>query len=135
MIGDDFTYITIEIPEDAGDWVNVGVFGMESMEGWVSAVDVGSELPVEVKEAREEAEFEALMVAIDRLQTEPCETSLYFTKIFGTWYLKATETSAIAVDRWLGATDASYRMLQLVDEVGGGRDVPLSTILRVTGEC
>lgn len=131
----DFSEEEVAIPADGGLWANVGVVGSGGKVGWVRARDIGPDLPLDVKRAREKTEMKALMAAIDELARAPCATELYFTRLFGAWYVKAPGTSAVEVERWLGRTDKSYRLLKLVDRLGGGRNVPMLTVLRATGEC
>ncbi len=131
----DFTDAEVEIPQGGGWWAYVHVDGTGGKSGWVRADDIGPGMPSDIKKAKEEAEFTALMTAIDQLGRSPCSSELYFTRLVGAWYVKAPGTSAIEVERWLGRTDYSYRLLKLVDRLGGGRHVPMVTVLRATGEC
>ena len=131
----DFTAAEVEIPQHGGWWVYVHVDGTGGKSGWIRADDIGAGMPADIKKAKEGAEFAALIAAIDQLGKSPCSSKLYFTRLIGAWYVKAPGTSAIEVERWLGKTDSSYRLLKLVDRLGGGRDVPMATVLRATGEC
>ena len=135
ILQEDFSYREMDIPEASGSWAYVGVAGTGGKSGWVRTLDIGPDMPKDVKRAREAAEYQALMTAIDRFRIAPCSTALVFTRLFGAWYVKAPGTSAIAVDRWLGATDYSYRVQKLVNRLGGGRDVPMTAVLKAIGDC
>ena len=42
IFGNDFKYIVVEIPEESGSWVNVGIVGTGGKDGWVAASAVGT---------------------------------------------------------------------------------------------
>ena len=129
VLGDDFKYSFIEVDKDEGEWIEVGVADMGGKIGWVPAVAVGSDLPAEAKEAQL-----ALWKALARLQANPCVSKLQFKKLYGNWYVQAPGTAKIHVDRWLGVA-TSDEIQEMVQQLGGGQDVPMVTLLRFTGEC
>ena len=64
---------------------------------------------------------------------DPCRSSDYFTRLpIGGWHLM-TPRGAVQVDSLFPADRNMIK--RALDDIGAGDDVPLSTLLRYTGEC
>ena len=42
ILGNDFKYFVVEIPEESGSWVNVGIVDTGGKDGWIAASAVGT---------------------------------------------------------------------------------------------
>ena len=74
-----------------------------------------------------------LEAQLEKFQSDPCGTSLYFTKLLGAWYLQARGGSALPVHRVF--PHDTNRLTMVVELLGAGDDVTLTEVLRYTEEC